>query len=85
MFPEDENVTDAQTVIGGAQIRIRVSHKYTQRDGWRHETTVEISAPDNPEALTRLLTHYERLTDEIGRDENEARNMSDQLSKAVAA
>jgi hypothetical protein len=84
MFPDDENGTETVTDITNAQVRLRINHSRTERSGWRFETTVEISGSDNAEALSRMMIDYERLTDQIGRDECEARNVSDQIERARA-
>lgn len=79
----DEDTNDAAEAIKGAQVRIRINHDKLAKGTWRHETTVEIVAADNPEAIERMLVEYERLTDKIGREENELRNDSDKFEQAA--
>lgn len=61
------------------KIRVRINHSRTQRDGWRHETTVEVdeySAPDGAD-LYRMCRELLQDLDSLARAENERRNALD--------
>lgn len=58
------------------EIRVRVNHSRTIKEGWRHETTVEVNHDDE----IVLLAELERIliqADEVARRETERRNALD--------
>lgn len=57
-------------------VRVRANHSRTQKAGWGHETTVEITGTADAELLARLqeLLH---AVDDVARAETHRRNRLD--------
>lgn len=86
----------SEATVKGPQVRIRVNHKYTAKDGWRlDETTVEIEgeasfkgsgfeAPDGTGYTTPIATLLGDLSQEAsaaGEAEAQRRNNADKQAK----
>jgi len=66
------------------KIRVRISHSRTVKNGWGHETTVEIdefTAPDGAD-LRRMVKELMEDMDSLARDENARRNALDEQEAA---
>lgn len=69
------SITDS---ISPDTVRVRVSHSHTARNGWQHESTVEIcgNAGDVIDLYAQLDYHLEQV-DALGRAESARRNALD--------
>jgi hypothetical protein len=66
------------------RIRARINHSRTQKDGWRHETTVEIDEwTAGPGAnLNTMFRELMNDLDALGREESDRRNRADGMAVA---
>lgn len=58
------------------ETRIRVNHSRTAKDGWRHETTVEVTGTNHDDLLSRMREMLV-LVDDEARIESARRNRVD--------
>lgn len=62
-------------------IRTRVGHSRTQKEGWKHETTVEITfdpETDNAAQVGRMYDNWFKVLDDMGAAEAARRNAFDE-------
>ncbi len=60
------------------RLRVRVSHKYLTKEGYRHETTVEVIGPlYDTVGVGGVLEHWLGESDRLGNIENVKRNARD--------
>jgi hypothetical protein len=56
----------------------RIAHTFTQKNGWRHETTVSVTSnADDPIDHAELIGLYLNRADDAGRAESKRRNAID--------
>lgn len=57
------------------EVRVRINYDSTIKDGWRFESTIEVSIPSNdPEKMEQLLTQYGEIARRVGFNEVAERN-----------
>jgi hypothetical protein len=65
-------------------VRTRISHTFTHKGGWRHETTVELSSNAmDPTDHELALQRYLRKADDLARQETRTRNTIDRFEDAA--
>lgn len=60
-----------------AQVRMRLSHSRTARDGWRFESTVELLHWEDMPLIVDVMRIYLEQADVLGRAESARRNALD--------
>lgn len=67
-------------------IRIRIAHTFTQRAGWKHETSIDLTGNANdPVDVEAQVEHWLRRADDLARAESRTRNTIDGYTEAEAA
>lgn len=70
--------------INGHQVRIRIGHTFTQKGGWKHDSTVDITGNANdPIDVERQIESWLRRVDDLGRAESRTRNRIDRFEDAA--
>ena len=69
--------TDAEDGSERAQVRMRLSHSRTQKDGWRFESTVELLHWEDMPLIADVMRMYLEQADALGRAESARRNALD--------
>ena len=64
-------------------VRVRIAHTFTEKRGWRHETSVDLTGNANdPIDIDRQLEERLRRADDLGRAESRRRNLIDGMGQA---
>jgi hypothetical protein len=73
---------------GGWRTRVRINHSRTIKEGWGHETTVEVEWLGDGEevdfAAEERIAHLLNLADEIARAETGRRRAAEAEGRATA-
>jgi len=65
-------------------VRIRISHEFTAKGGWRHSTSVDLTGNANdPVDIDQQLEERLRRADDIARQEARRRNKIDGFDDAA--
>jgi hypothetical protein len=66
-------------------VRTRIAHSHTEKRGWRHESTVEVSSnAHDPIDHAALVAEYLRKADDLARAETRTRNVIDGYNEVAA-
>jgi hypothetical protein len=66
-------------------VRTRIAHTWTEKRGWRHESTVEVSSnAHDPIDHAALVAEYLRKADDLARAETRTRNVIDGYNEVAA-
>lgn len=68
---------DIERTINDVTYRFRVNHARTQRSGWQHETTTEITGGGDPGVLLQQMRGLLAEVDQVAREETARRNRID--------
>lgn len=67
-------------------VRIRIAHSFTQRSGWRADTTIDLTGNANDVMdVEQQVEHWLRRADDLARAESRTRNTIDGYTDQEAA